>query len=151
MQYAHSLRESQAFHTREVAHTQWVTDIHTALRRYRIHTSEEDRETLVRLQGVWAEFETKLEDGVQFVEKQTPLKAQGLQESILVLEEQLEQLLMLANVGEFIDPTATPHFLLTRLESIQEEMSGMKSRLMELSKWEEAITGKHHNLSRMFR
>lgn len=84
MQYAHSLRESQAFYSREVAHTQWVTDVHTTLRKYHILTSGEDREILNRLQGVWAEFETRLADGVQFVERQTPLKAQGLQESILV-------------------------------------------------------------------
>ena len=57
---------------------------------------------------------------------------------------------MMASEGDFIDPTATPHLLLTRLESIQQEMSGIRSRLMELSKWEEAITGKHHDLSRTF-
>ena len=84
VQYADSLRESQAFHSREAGRTQWVADVHTALRKYNIHISEGDRETLQRLQGVWAEFEACLADGVRFVEKQTPLKAQGLQESILV-------------------------------------------------------------------
>ena len=37
-----------------------------------------------RLQSVWREFEASLAEGAQFVETQTPLKAQGLQESISV-------------------------------------------------------------------
>ena len=84
VQYARSLRESQTFHSREVAHTQWVSDVHTTLRKYSIHTSETDRETMQRLQTVWREFEASLRDGEQFVETQTPIKAQGLQESISV-------------------------------------------------------------------
>ena len=52
--------------------------------------------------------------------------------------------------GDFTDPSASPQSLLLRLESTAEEMSVVRSRLMELSKWEEAITGRHHDLSRMF-
>ena len=61
-----------------------MSDIHTTLRKYSIHTSEADRETMQRLQTVWREFEASLRDGEQFVETQTPIKAQGLQESISV-------------------------------------------------------------------
>ena len=57
---------------------------------------------------------------------------------------------MSASRGDFVDPSAMPRILLTRLESIQQEMAGIRSRLLELSKWEEAITGKHNDLSRMF-
>ena len=148
-----------------------------------------------RLQTVWREFEASLKDGEHFVETQTPIKAQGLQESISVssayvhwepvcevmnsaptvkqfftldlynttftdrqhlspscqnYDEQLERLLVSASRGDFIDPSATPRVLLARLESILQEMSGIRSRLLELSKWEEAITGKHNDLSRMF-
>lgn len=84
MQYARSLRESQTFHTREAANTQRVSDIHNTLRKYRIPISEEARQTLHRLQEVWGEFETCLLEGEAFVNKQTPIKAQGLQKSILV-------------------------------------------------------------------
>ena len=84
VQYARSLRESQAFHSRETAQTQWVTEVCTTLRRYSITTSDQARETLQQLQVVWAQFEASLSDGQQFVEKQTPIKAQGLQENISV-------------------------------------------------------------------
>ena len=84
VQYARSLRESQSFHSREVAKTQWVSDIYTTLRKYSIHTSEVDKETMQKLQTVWREFEASLADGEQFVETQTPIKAQGLQENISV-------------------------------------------------------------------
>ena len=40
VQYARSLRESQAFHTREASNTQWVSDVHGTLRKYSIQTSE---------------------------------------------------------------------------------------------------------------
>lgn len=53
-------------------------------------------------------------------------------------------------MGEFVDPSASPQSLLLGLESTLEEMSVFRGRLMELSKWEEAITGRHHDLSRMF-
>ena len=37
-----------------------------------------------RLKEVWKEFEASLEDGEKFVKTQTPIKAQGLQDSISV-------------------------------------------------------------------
>ena len=67
-----------------------------------------------------------------------------------VLEEQLEQLVGAVSVGEFVDPSASPQSLLLGLESTLEDMSVFRGRLMELSKWEEAITGRHHDLFRMF-
>ena len=84
VQYAHSLRESQSFHTSKAANMQRVADIHNTLRKYSISISPEARETLQRLQGVWGDFEVALLDGEEFVKKQTPIKAQGLQDSILV-------------------------------------------------------------------
>ena len=71
-------------------------------------------------------------------------------DDLQVLEEQLERLVGSFSVGDFIDPSASPQSLLLQLESTLEEMSMFRGRLMELSKWEEAITGRHHDLSRMF-
>ena len=73
-----------SFHTREVANTQWVTDIYNTLKNYKIDTFVEARDILQQLQGVWERFEDSLTDGEQFVKKQTPIKAQGLQEGISV-------------------------------------------------------------------
>lgn len=67
-----------------------------------------------------------------------------------ILDEQLEQLLKSTSVGDFVNPSVGPYFVLPRLEAVHQEMTGIRSRLMELSKWKEAITGKHHNLSHMF-
>ena len=82
--YAKSLCESQAFHAREASNTQRVVDIHTALRKHSVSISAEARDTLQRMQRVWGEFEASLVEGEEFVRKQTPIKAQGLQDSISV-------------------------------------------------------------------
>lgn len=98
VQYSRSLQESQAFHTREAANTQRVSDIHTTLKRYSIQTSEvrvhgvgclvatllSFQLDIQRLKEAWKEFEASLQDGEKFVKTQTPIKAQGLQESISV-------------------------------------------------------------------
>ena len=55
------------------------------------------------------------------------------------------------NEGAYVDPSALPSELLEGLKKIQEEMFVVRSRLLGLSKWKEAITGKPHNLSSIIR
>lgn len=47
----------------------------------------------------------------------------------------------------FIDPSESPNDLLEELNIIQEEAFTIRSRLLGLSKWKEAITGKPYDLS----
>jgi hypothetical protein len=115
---------------------------------------------------LWHAFEQKLAEADAFVSKQTPLKAQGLQESIKVStsgamehtsrtvnlflqssEEELHTLVDQVNQGKFIDPSQDPSYLIGLLDEINEEASTVHSRLLELSKWKEAITGVSHDLS----
>ena len=51
------------------------------------------------------------------------------------------------NQGEFINPDADPDTLLDELKVIQEQLVAVRSRLLGLSKWKEAITGELHDLS----
>ena len=55
------------------------------------------------------------------------------------------------NEGRFIDPSGNPLLLLEELKQILEEAYSVRSRLLGLSKWKEAISGKPHDLSRVFR
>lgn len=62
-------------------------------------------------------------------------------------EEELSSLVSQVNRGKFIDPAGIPNELLEELKQIQEEVFAVRSRLLGLSKWKEAITGKPHDLS----
>ena len=62
-------------------------------------------------------------------------------------EEELSNLVSQVNRGKFIDPAGIPNELLEELKQIQEEVFAVRSRLLGLSKWKEAITGKPHDLS----
>lgn len=97
VQYARSLAESQAFHRQEAPSTRRAVDIHTTLRKYNIPVSAEAREVLQRLQEVWSQFEIGLKEGEEFVRKQTPIKAQGLQDSIVVSQTFLFLQIQLSN------------------------------------------------------
>lgn len=55
------------------------------------------------------------------------------------------------NEGKFIDPGGNPLQLLDELKQIHEEGYSVRARLLDLSKWKEAISGKPHNLSRVYR
>ena len=53
--------------------------------------------------------------------------------------------------GTFIDPGGNPLQLLEELSQILEEAYSVRSRLLGLSKWKEAISGQPHDLTRVFR
>jgi hypothetical protein len=66
-------------------------------------------------------------------------------------EEELSKFVQQVNEGKFIDPGGNPLLLLEELKQILEEAYSVRSRLLGLSKWKEAISGKPHDLSRVFR
>ena len=66
-------------------------------------------------------------------------------------EEELSRFVQQVNEGKFIDPTGNPLLLLEELKQILEEAYSVRSRLLGLSKWKEAISGQPHDLSRVFR
>ena len=66
-------------------------------------------------------------------------------------EEELRSLVSQVNEGVFVDPTSPPLQLLEQLKAIQEEVSIVRARLLGLSKWKEAITGKPYDLSAVTR
>ena len=55
------------------------------------------------------------------------------------------------NEGDFVVPEAPPTQLLERLKGLQEEAFAVRARLLGLSKWKEAITGRSHDLSSIAR
>ena len=55
------------------------------------------------------------------------------------------------NEGGFVDPRENPLQLLEELREILEEAYSVRSRLLGLSKWKEAISGEPHDLSKVFR
>ena len=62
-------------------------------------------------------------------------------------EDELRGLISQVNVGKFIDSNGLPSELLEELRVIQEEVLTVRSRLLGLSKWKEAITGKPHDIT----
>lgn len=66
-------------------------------------------------------------------------------------EEELRSLVSQVNKGVFVDPASPPLRLLEELKAIQEEVSIVRARLLGLSKWKEAITGKPYDLSSLTR
>ena len=66
-------------------------------------------------------------------------------------EEELSRFVQQVNEGKFIEPSGNPLLLLEELKQILEEAYSVRSRLLGLSKWKEAISGKPHDLSRVFR
>lgn len=66
-------------------------------------------------------------------------------------EEELRSLVSQVNKGVFVDPASPPLRLLEELKAIHEEVSIVRARLLGLSKWKEAITGKPYDLSSLTR
>lgn len=62
-------------------------------------------------------------------------------------EEELQELVDRVNRGQFMDPHQDPSHLIGLLDEINEEVSAVHSRLLGLSKWKEAVTGRSHDLS----
>ena len=58
-----------------------------------------------------------------------------------------------ANEGKFADPDGghAPSELIQELKSIEETVLVVRSRLLGLSKWKEAITGRPYDLSNIAR
>ena len=66
-------------------------------------------------------------------------------------EEELNKFVQQINEGKFVDPGENPLQLLEELGQVLEEAYSVRSRLVGLSKWKEAINGEPHDLSRVFR
>jgi len=49
--------------------------------------------------------------------------------------------------GDYVDPGSSPTVLLDQLKIVQDKVSAVRARLLGLSKWKEAITGRPHDLS----
>ena len=55
------------------------------------------------------------------------------------------------NEGQFVDPTALPSEVIEQLKALQEDVMGVRARLLGLSKWKEAITEQPHDLTTVSR
>ena len=66
-------------------------------------------------------------------------------------EDELRKIVDQVNEGDFVVPSAPPTHLLERLKGLQEEAYTVRARLLGLSKWKEAITGRSHDLSSIAR
>eukprot|EP00731_Ephydatia_muelleri_P030623 Em0022g137a len=144
-QYVKLLREATAFQQQEATKVTYILSVHQTLSRYGVEVPVQDRSGAQELRMVWETFEGRLKEAAHFVATQIPLKAAELQESISLCEEEMKALIATVSRKPFTDPSAVPSAVIGQIKEgslIQEKLLSIRARMMGLSKWKEAITGK---------
>ncbi|XP_048242736.1 dynein heavy chain domain-containing protein 1-like [Haliotis rufescens] len=98
---------------------------------------------------VWASWEAflmEMQEASEFVNIQTPLMTQQLEDTYQRLEKAAKELSEEATSGIFLDPDNNPMKILRVMKGIREKFFSVQSQLKEASKWREAICGEPYDL-----
>ncbi|KAK6166840.1 hypothetical protein SNE40_023452 [Patella caerulea] len=112
---------------------------------YRQLTPEEEKYE----ENVWAAWEAflmQMQDASEFVNTQTPLMTQQLEDTYQRLEKEAYELSEKATSGIFLDPDQNASFILKQMKGIREKFFSIQLQLQNASKWREAICGEAYNL-----
>ncbi|ESP00380.1 hypothetical protein LOTGIDRAFT_173233 [Lottia gigantea] len=112
---------------------------------YRQLTPEEEKYE----ENVWASWEAflmQMQDASEFVNTQTPLMTQLLEDNYQRLEKEAYELCEKATTGIFLDPHQNPCFILMEMKAIREKFFSVQIQLQDASKWREAICGEPYDL-----
>ncbi|GFR96312.1 dynein heavy chain domain-containing protein 1-like, partial [Elysia marginata] len=112
---------------------------------YRQLTPEEEKYE-ERVWSSWEAFLMQMQDASEFVNTQTPLMTQELEETFQRLRKEATLQAELATTGKFLDPGENPIRILAEMKVIREKFFSTQVQLQEASSWREAILGEPYSL-----
>nr|XP_006818816.1 PREDICTED: uncharacterized protein LOC100376274 [Saccoglossus kowalevskii] len=113
---------------------------------YRALTSDEEKHE-EKVWHAWEAFLLQLQDASEFVNTQTPIVAQQLQETFRNLTREAERICKTATTGAFLDPSQNPSKLLTHMRKLREQFDEVQTKMVKYSKYREAILGEPYDVS----
>ncbi|XP_052798483.1 dynein heavy chain domain-containing protein 1-like isoform X5 [Mya arenaria] len=126
---------------------EYIKSLYEVIRMsYRQLTSEEEKYE----ENVWAAWEAfllQMQDASEFVNTQTPLMTQLLEDTYQKLEREAYELEEAATNGKFLDPDQNPTAVLMDMKHIRDKFYDIQTQLHKASKWREAICGEPYDLA----
>uniref|UniRef100_A0A8W8M9M4 AAA+ ATPase domain-containing protein n=1 Tax=Magallana gigas TaxID=29159 RepID=A0A8W8M9M4_MAGGI len=108
-------------------------------------TSEEEKFD-EDVQAAWEAYLLQLQDASEFVNTQTPLMTQKLEDKYQKLEKEALELAEMATTKQFLDPTQNPTKILIEMRRIRDRFYEVEHGLQDASKWRDAICGEPYDL-----
>ncbi|XP_070211333.1 dynein heavy chain domain-containing protein 1-like isoform X3 [Littorina saxatilis] len=125
---------------------EYIKSLYEVIRMsYRQLTSEEEKVE----EGVWAAWEAflmQMQDAGEFINTQTPLMTQQLENNFQTLEREARLLAEQATTGRFLDPNQPPLQVLRAMKELREKFFRTQLHLQEASQWRETIVGEPYSL-----
>ncbi|XP_060599368.1 dynein heavy chain domain-containing protein 1-like [Ruditapes philippinarum] len=141
---------------------EYIKSLYEVIRMsYRQLTNDEEKYE----ENVWAAWEAfllQMQDASEFVNTQTPLMTQLLEDTYqppskpgdepeeslyLQLEREAYELEELATNGKFLDPDQNPTHIIKDMKQIRDKFYDIQNQLQKASKWREAICGEPYDLT----
>lgn len=94
----------------------------------------------------WELFLAHMQDAAEYVNMQTPIHLQALEESYQSYLLEVEQLQLRITTGMFLDPMQDPTKVLFALRQIRERFYELMQKLQQASKWKEAISSQAYEI-----
>ncbi|XP_070566099.1 dynein heavy chain domain-containing protein 1-like isoform X2 [Ptychodera flava] len=113
---------------------------------YRALTSDEEKHEEKVWQS-WEAFLLQLQDASDFVNTQTPIKSQELEDTFLDLTGAAERICRSATTGPFLDPTQNPTQLLAFMKELRDQFHTVQTQMIKYSAYREAILGEPYDVS----
>ncbi|XP_078321876.1 dynein heavy chain domain-containing protein 1-like isoform X5 [Crassostrea virginica] len=108
-------------------------------------TSEEEKFD-EDVQAAWEAYLLQLQDASEFVNTQTPLMTQKLEDKYQKLEKEAMELAEMATTKQFLDPSQNPTKILIEMRRIRDRFYEVERGLQDASKWRDAICGEPYDL-----
>ncbi|XP_025095393.1 dynein heavy chain domain-containing protein 1-like isoform X2 [Pomacea canaliculata] len=125
---------------------EYIKSLYEVIRMsYRQLTAEEEKVE----ESVWSSWEAflmQMQDAGEFINTQTPLMTQQLEETFETLEKEAKHLAEQATSGCFLDSNQNPLLVLRMMKELREKFFRTQLQLQEASQWREAIVGDPYNL-----
>ncbi|GFO14607.1 dynein heavy chain domain-containing protein 1-like, partial [Plakobranchus ocellatus] len=125
---------------------EYIKSLYEVIRMsYRQLTPEEEKYE-ERVWSSWEAFLMQMQDASEFVNTQTPLMTQELEETFQRLRKEATLQAELATTGKFLDPAENPIRILADMKVIREKFFSTQVQLQEASAWRESILGESYSL-----
>ncbi|KAL3832089.1 hypothetical protein ACJMK2_023767 [Sinanodonta woodiana] len=126
---------------------EYIKSLYEVIRMsYRQLTSEEEKYE-ENVWSAWEAFLLQMQDASEFVNTQTPLMTQMLEDTYQRLEKEAFELSQMATSGKFLDPQQNPTQILIDMRKMRERFYAVQKQLQQASKWRDAICAEPYDLT----
>ncbi|XP_077979356.1 dynein heavy chain domain-containing protein 1-like [Glandiceps talaboti] len=129
------------------AEVEYIKSLFEVIRlSYRALTSDEEKHEEKVWQS-WEAFLLQLQDASDFVNTQTPIKSQELEETFQDLTDKAERICRSATTGPFLDPSQSPTQLLIYMKQLRDQFNNVQTKMNQYSQYRQAILGEPYDVS----